>query len=94
MTDFSQVSVVNLSLGSTSVSDAYKAFNQAGTARVFIETGEDKTLSYTDYYWVFWFIFGCKNNTRAVSHEAAHFFCLWNHVNRKADDSFLLFPAL
>ena len=42
---------VNLPLGSTITSDAYKAFNQVDTARVFIETGEDKTLSYTDYYW-------------------------------------------
>lgn len=44
---------VNLPLGSTITSDAYRAFNQVDTARVFIETGEDKTLSYTDYYWEF-----------------------------------------
>ncbi len=42
---------VNLPLGSTIQSDAYKAFNQIDTKNVFIERGEDLTLSYTDYYW-------------------------------------------
>lgn len=44
---------VNLPLGSTIQSDAYKAFNQIDTKNVFIERGEDLTLSYTDYYWAY-----------------------------------------
>lgn len=42
---------VNLPLGSTITSDAYKAMNLLTSANIFIETAEDTTLSYTDYYW-------------------------------------------
>lgn len=42
---------VNLPLGSTIKSDAYRGYQQIDTAHVFIERGEDLALSYTDYYW-------------------------------------------
>lgn len=42
---------VNLPLGSTITSDAYKGYQWIDTANVFIERGKDLTLSYTDYYW-------------------------------------------
>ena len=42
---------VNLPLGSTITSDAYKNLQWIDTAHVFIERGEDLSLSYTDYYW-------------------------------------------
>lgn len=42
---------VNLPLGSTVQSDAYKALEKIETANVFIQRGEDLALSYTDYYW-------------------------------------------
>ena len=42
---------VNLPLGSTITSDAYKAYKWLDTANVFIETAADKSVSYTDYYW-------------------------------------------
>ena len=42
---------VNLPLGSTIRSDAYKAFEHIDTQNVFIERGKDLSLSYTDYYW-------------------------------------------
>lgn len=42
---------VNLPLGSTIQSDAYKDFKQIDSKNVFIERGEDLALSYTDYYW-------------------------------------------
>ncbi len=42
---------VNLPLGSTISSDAYIDYNQIASANVFIERGEDLSLSYTDYYW-------------------------------------------
>lgn len=42
---------VNLPLGSTITSDAYKAFKAIDSDNVFIERDEDVTISYTDYYW-------------------------------------------
>ncbi len=43
---------VNLPLGSTVTADAYKgAVTKVDAANVFIETAEDKTICYTDYYW-------------------------------------------
>lgn len=42
---------VNLPLGSTIQSDAYIALEQVDSKNVFIERGEDLSLSYTDYYW-------------------------------------------
>lgn len=42
---------VNLPLGSTIQSDAYKGYEQIDSKPVFIERGEDLSLSYTDYYW-------------------------------------------
>ncbi len=42
---------VNLPLGSTIQSDAYKAMKQIDSKNVFIEQAEDLTVSYTDYYW-------------------------------------------
>lgn len=42
---------VNLPLGSTITSDAYKSYKWLDTANVFIETAADKSVSYTDYYW-------------------------------------------
>lgn len=42
---------VNLPLGSTVTSDAYKGYQWIDTANVFIERGKDLSLSYTDYYW-------------------------------------------
>lgn len=42
---------VNLPLGATIKSDAYNAMRLVETANVFIETAEDKTISYKDYYW-------------------------------------------
>lgn len=42
---------VNLPLGSTVRSDAYKSFKLIDTKNVFIERNEDLTISYTDYYW-------------------------------------------
>ena len=42
---------VNLPLGSTVSSDAYKAFTLIDTEDVFIERDKDLTVSYTDYYW-------------------------------------------
>lgn len=42
---------VNLPLGSTITCDAYKAYSLVDSKDVFIETGDDKRLSYKDYYW-------------------------------------------
>ena len=42
---------VNLPLGSTITCDAYKAYSQIESADVFIETADDKTICYKDYYW-------------------------------------------
>lgn len=42
---------VNLPLGSTITCDAYKAYNQIDSDNVFIETAEDKTICYKNYYW-------------------------------------------
>ena len=42
---------VNLPLGSTITSDAYIAYEQVGSADVFIENNSDLTISYTDYMW-------------------------------------------
>lgn len=42
---------VNLPLGSTIVSSAYKSFEHLATENVFIEQAADKTISYQDYYW-------------------------------------------
>lgn len=42
---------VNLPLGSTIDSDAYIHYILKDSAKVFIETAEDKTISYKDYIW-------------------------------------------
>ena len=42
---------VNLPLGSTITADAYIAQVWQTSANVFIETAEDKTISYTNYIW-------------------------------------------
>ena len=42
---------VNLPLGSTVKSDAYKNYSYIDSDNVFIERAEDLSLSYTDYYW-------------------------------------------
>ena len=42
---------VNLPLGSTVVADGYKAMNCVTSASILIETAEDKSICYTDYYW-------------------------------------------
>ena len=42
---------VNLPLGSTVKSDAYKDYRYIDSDNVFIEKAEDLSLSYTDYYW-------------------------------------------
>jgi hypothetical protein len=42
---------VNLPLGSTISSDAYIRYGKVDTRNVFVETAEDKTICYTDYYW-------------------------------------------
>lgn len=42
---------VNLPLGSTIDANAYVKGKVVQTGHVFVQTGEDKTLSYTDYYW-------------------------------------------
>lgn len=42
---------VNLPLGSTITSDAYKAMEKIDSANVFIENDDDPEISYTDYYW-------------------------------------------
>lgn len=44
---------VNLPLGSTVTADGYKAMQYVKSANVFVETAEDKSLSYTDYKWNF-----------------------------------------
>lgn len=42
---------VNLPLGSTVKSDAYRGFAYVDSDYVFIQRGEDLAESYTDYYW-------------------------------------------
>ena len=42
---------VNLPLGSTVTADGYKAMVKVTSANVFIETAEDKSICYTNYYW-------------------------------------------
>lgn len=42
---------VNLPLGSTITADGYKAMNFVLSDNVFIETNDDKTICYKDYYW-------------------------------------------
>ena len=42
---------VNLPLGSTITCDAYKEYSRIDSADVFIETADDKTICYKDYYW-------------------------------------------
>lgn len=42
---------VNLPLGSTITADGYKAMSYVLSDNVFIETNDDKTICYKDYYW-------------------------------------------
>ena len=42
---------VNLPLGSTVKSDAYRNYEYIDSANVFIERTDDLSVSYTDYYW-------------------------------------------
>ncbi|MGN0114912.1 MAG: hypothetical protein ACI396_06255, partial [Acutalibacteraceae bacterium] len=44
---------VNLPLGSTVTADGYKAMQYVISANIFVETSQDKTISYTDYKWSF-----------------------------------------
>ena len=42
---------VNLPLGAVISSDAYLNYSKVDSANVFVETAEDKTICYTDFYW-------------------------------------------
>ena len=42
---------VNLPLGAVVKADAYVGYTYQGSADIFVETAEDKTICYTDYNW-------------------------------------------